>query len=83
MTIHSELPNDNYKPVISKPSLQQYDNYQINNIFSIDIVYTPLPQAPNIAPPPPQVRKSFLAVEMVSPVGMIDCDFNHIANTYK
>jgi hypothetical protein len=83
MTIQSTLPDDNYKPTISKPSLQQYDNYQINDLYCIDIVYLPISDLPNVEPPEPILKKSFLAVEVVAPNTSISCDFNTIANTYK
>lgn len=65
---------DDYLPVIPKPSLQQYDNYQIHDLYCEDIYY---PTAK-----PPVFFKSFLAVERVSPHGEIECDFNQIAMDY-
>jgi uncharacterized protein (DUF1684 family) len=70
--------NDSYLPTISKPSLQQYDNYQIHDLYCRDIIFTDTTLGnTNI------VFKKFLAVETVSPVGSIECDFNAIANQYK
>jgi hypothetical protein len=75
--------DDNRLPAIPKPSLQQYDNYQIHDLYCIDIVYAQIPNLPSITPPQPVLKKSFLAVEMVSPNTSISCDFNAIASTYK
>jgi hypothetical protein len=66
--------DDNYLPLISKPSLQQYDNYQIHDLYCVDIVESPT----NI-----KLFKQFLAVERVSPHGEINCDFNQIAELYE
>lgn len=81
MTIHQILPNDNYKPTVSKPSLQQYDNYQIYDIYCKDIVYSPMVIEGNINSPPPLFKKDFLAVQRFSSIS-IDCDFTQIASTY-
>jgi hypothetical protein len=83
MTIQSELPNDIYKPSVSKPSLQQYDNYQIHDMYCIDIIYSSIPSLPTASVPPSVKQKAWLAVERVSPLGLISCDFGAIAETYK
>jgi hypothetical protein len=69
MTIHSELPNDNYKPVTSKPSLQQYDNYQIYTVICVDKSAS-------------QQFLDFLAIQTYSPF-TIDCDFMAIAHRFR
>ncbi len=38
--INSYLPNDVYKPFADKPSLQQYDNYQIYTLVCRDILFS-------------------------------------------
>jgi hypothetical protein len=76
--IHDELSNDAYKPVVSKPSLQQYDNYQIYDIHCIDIAYA----VSNGAIIQPELQKSFIAVQAYNPTPIL-CDFNQIIATYK
>jgi hypothetical protein len=66
--------NDNYLPTVPKPSLQQYDNYQIHDLYCEDIYYS--------SSLVPVLFRSFLAVERVSPYGEIECDFNQIAMDY-
>jgi hypothetical protein len=84
MSIYSYLPNDSYKPPIDKPELGQYDNYQIYDIYCDDIVYEILTiNGHDVDPPEPVKFKNFLAVERVSPIGAIECDFNAIANIYR
>ena len=77
------LAVDTNNPSIPKPSLQQYDNYQIHDLYCDDIVYQPsvLNYQP-VLPPQPVLFKNFLAVEAYSPHGVIDCDFDAIAITY-
>ena len=66
--------DDNYLPVLPKPSLQQYDNYQIHDFYCVDIINSPTDI---------KLFNQFLAVERVSPDGEIDCDFQEIAELYK
>jgi hypothetical protein len=83
MSIYSYLPNDSYKPPIDKPELGQYDNYQIHDMYCDDIIYQKLIiVGKDVTPPIPVKFKNFLAVERVSPTGLIDCDFNSIASSY-
>jgi hypothetical protein len=60
---------DNYLPSVPKPSLQQYDNYQIYDVVCID-------------KSPTQRFKSWLAVQAYS-TSPVQCDFIAIANTYR
>lgn len=73
------LPDDGYKPIISKPSLQQYDNYQIYSIYCEDIIYNGLPVSSNI--PNPVKQRNFLAVQSIAP-SVIKCDFSQIVDLY-
>jgi hypothetical protein len=36
MAIFDALNNDPYKPVVLKPSLAQWDNYQLHNLYCVD-----------------------------------------------
>jgi hypothetical protein len=75
--------NDRYAPPDSKPSLQQWDNYQIHDLYCDDVLYQPLVVgSKTISPPADAKRNNFLAVERVSPHGSIDCDFEAIAVAY-
>ena len=78
--ISTYLPDDEYKPSISKPSLQQYDNYQIYSVYCEDIVYSSLPASSNI--PIPVKQRNFLAVQSMSPSGLIKCNFSEIVDLY-
>lgn len=60
---------DNRLPAVPKPSLQQYDNYQIYDLVCVDKSTT-------------NQFKDFLAIQAYSPL-QITCDFIAIANTYK
>ena len=60
---------DDYLPVIPKPSLQQYDNYQIYDLICVD-------KSPTIQ------FKNFVAIQAYSPFP-IPCDFIAIANRFK
>jgi hypothetical protein len=61
--------DDDYLPPIPKPSLQQYDNYQIYDLICVDKTVT-------------NQFKNWLAVQAYNP-SVIDCDFISIANTYR
>lgn len=76
--------NDSYAPAVSKSSLQQYDNYQIHDLYCDDIEYRSVTVFSQVIPAPSSVKfKNFLAVERVSPFGEIPCDFETIAKTYS
>jgi hypothetical protein len=68
--------SDNYQgiaddglPPLPKPSLQQYDNYQIYDLVCVDKLVS-------------EKFKHFLAIQAYSPY-QIQCDFVAIANTYR
>jgi hypothetical protein len=83
MSIHGYLPNDAYKPPIDKPSLGQYDPYQLHNIYCDDTEYQPITiNNQNFAAPNKDLFNNWLAVERMSPSGAIECDFNAIAVEY-
>jgi hypothetical protein len=71
---HLADSEDKYAPIISKPSLQQYDNYQIHDLYCDDIKYI----GADI-----KLFNNFLAVQRVSPYGAIECNFEAIAILYK
>lgn len=71
---------DNYLPTDSKPSLQQYDNYQIHDLYCEDIIYQAI-EGTSFVPDPVRNRR-FLAVERVSPHGSIECNFEAIATAH-
>ena len=84
MSVYGNLPNDAYRPPIDKPSLGGYDPYQIHDIYCDDIEYQPLTDSNNnpIDPPDPIKFKNWLAVERISPKGVIECNFEAIAVQY-
>lgn len=59
---------DEYLPPVVKPSLQQYDNYQIYDLVCVDISAN-------------AKLKKWLAIQAYSPTA-ITCDFITIANQY-
>lgn len=61
---------DNSLPLIPKPSLQQYDNFQIYDICCLDDL-----ENPNM------IGDGFLAIQAYS-VEPITCDFIQIVNSY-
>lgn len=69
MSVHDALPDDIYKPVMFKPSLQQYDPYQIYDVVCID-------ESDDV------VFKKFLGIQAYS-ITPIYSDFINIANIYK
>jgi hypothetical protein len=74
---------DDRLPGISKPELQQYDNYQIHDLYCSDILYQDLVLNTATILHPPHIKfKSFLAVEKISIHGEIPFDFEAIALMY-
>jgi hypothetical protein len=61
--------DDEYLPLSPKPSLQQYDNYQIYDLVCVD-------KSPTVK------FKNFLAIQSYS-IKPINCDFISIAIQYK
>ncbi len=61
---------DPYAPPVPKPDLQQYDNYQIHDLYCTDLIFS---DNQNV------IFQHFLAVEAASPLGNILCDFTAIA----
>jgi hypothetical protein len=70
---------DPYAPVVSKPEAQSWDNYQIHDLYCIDIEYIGTTTYSGF---PSEQFKKFLAVEMACPSGAILCDFEAIAIAY-
>ena len=60
---------DDYLPLVPKPSLQQYDNYQIYDLVCIDKAAS-------------QQLLNFLSIQAYSPFD-INCDFVAIANRFR
>lgn len=76
-TIADYLINDDYRPSNPKPHLQQYDNYQIYDLYCEDILNSFNGAIAN------QIQnKSFTAVQKFSPHGNILCDFRALAILY-
>ncbi|MGL6343339.1 MAG: hypothetical protein ACRC80_29895 [Waterburya sp.] len=69
--------DDDRLPAIPKPSLQQYDNYQIYDIYCEDIIYTPLPEGC----PDDILMRDLLAVQKYHPTPIL-FDFDSIAQQY-
>jgi hypothetical protein len=75
--------NDDYRPIVVKPELQQWDNYQINDLYCNDIDYLPIViSGITVSPPPSLIFKNFLAVEKACIYPAIECDFEAIAVAY-
>lgn len=77
--------NDSYAPTVSRPELQQWDNYQIHDLYCDDIIYFPvIVPGESIAtePPPSEKFRSFLAVEKFNPEATISVNFEAIALAY-
>jgi hypothetical protein len=62
--------NDSYLPTISKPSLQQYDNYQIYTLVCIDDTENQI-----------KIGNGFLAIQSFS-IEPIEINFISLVNTY-
>lgn len=70
---------DELVPLYPNLYLQQYDNYEIHDFYCDDINYS----VANVAKPELSVKfQNWLAVERVSPHGIIECDFEAIALLY-
>lgn len=72
---------DSSLPQVHKASLQQYDNYQIYDIFCTDSIRTSVingssPQDSSL------LKRNFLAVQAYDVNGQIPLDFALIATTY-
>jgi hypothetical protein len=72
--------SDPYAPLVPIDSLQQYDNYQIHDLYCIDVIYGSI----NTITSPPSLFRSFLAVEVYrfKQDYIPYTDFNLIAQTY-
>jgi hypothetical protein len=55
-------PDPFYQPSIPRDSTQQYDNWQINDIYCVDVVYSTIPDTPSN--PTDYLFKSWIAVEV-------------------
>jgi hypothetical protein len=73
--------NDPDMPPVSKPSLQQYDNYQIYDLYCVDITIDKT-NYDGSHQQVLQLQTSFLAVQAYS-YSPIKCDFNAIVEQYK
>jgi hypothetical protein len=86
--ISEYMTNDPYAPLVPKPELQQYDNYQIHDLYCVDIVYTNsyIGSISNNTIHPPNLFRSWIAVEVYRNPRQFDylpyTDFNLIAQTY-
>jgi hypothetical protein len=67
---------DNYLTATPNPSLQQYDNYQIHDLYCSERLTEPIVNQPTM------IGKYWIAVERVSPYGAIPFDFEAIAILY-
>lgn len=71
---------DIYLPPVPKPPLQQWDNYQIHDLYCEDIVYVTALETTD--KPDRIIFRNFLAVERFNPIDAIECDFEAIAKAY-
>jgi hypothetical protein len=74
--ISDYLVGDTYAPTVPKPSLQQYDNYQIYSIACEDTIY-PDKETPNI------INKNIVSFQTYDISGKIPINFRKIVDTYK
>jgi hypothetical protein len=84
MALFDKLSNDKYKPAVLKPSLAQWDNYQIHNLYCVDTrrqKITTINGAVNDTADFTITFKSFLAVQAYS-VQDIPCNFDEIVRAY-
>jgi hypothetical protein len=73
--ISDYLVGDAYAPTVPKPSLQQYDNYQIYSIVSEDIIY-PGEEVTDI------INTNIVAFQTYDISGEIPVDFKQYINNY-
>jgi hypothetical protein len=78
--INFYMTGDDYAPVISKPSLQQWDNYQIYDISCVDI-RVDIANSNNLNNSSNISLASFIAVQSYNHTP-IKCNFNNIINIY-
>jgi hypothetical protein len=78
--INAYMTGDIYAPVFFKPSLQQWDNYQIHSVYCVDSIRN---QVIDNAQPTDStsIFKSFLAVQHYH-TSDIPCDFDAICRLY-
>lgn len=73
--------DDKYAPLLPKPELQKYDNYQTYDVYSTDSNFRI-----TFNNEPSYIRsnqlKNLVAVEVFSPLGKARLDFKTIAETY-
>jgi hypothetical protein len=82
-SIFDALNNDPYKPAILKPSLAQWDNYQIHNLYCVDIQKQEITTVGTTANTVDSTIafKSFLAVQAYS-FKDIPCNLDAIVRAY-
>ena len=73
------LINDEYRPLIPKPHLQQYDNYQIHHLYCVDI-FCQKNRDGNVTPDD-LIFQSFIAVQAYD-IADIECNFDEIIQAY-
>lgn len=71
--------NDKDTPLVSKPSLQQYDNYQIYDLYCVDIISDVVVNG--VATVKQNKGISVLAVQAYDP-NIVKCDFNALVTQY-
>jgi hypothetical protein len=83
-SIFDALNNDPYKPAILKPSLAQWDNYQLHNLYCVDTrrqEVTTIGGAVTSTIDSTIVFKSLIAVQAYS-FKDIPCNFDAIVRAY-
>jgi hypothetical protein len=71
---------DVYAPSVPKPAAQQWDNYQIYDLYCTDRIFE-VKKNGVIQPPEKIVFRDFLAVQAYHP-SAIGCDFDAIVRAY-
>lgn len=83
-SVFDALNNDSYKPATLKPSLAQWDNYQLHNLYCVDTHKQEISTVSGVITSTidsSTVFKSFLAVQAYS-FKDIPCDFDAIVRAY-
>jgi hypothetical protein len=79
LPISQYLLNDDYRPSTPKPSLQQWDNYQIHSVYCVDSIRNRIEN--NQSTDATSRFESFLAVQHYH-TSDIPCDFDAICRLY-
>jgi hypothetical protein len=81
--INDYLVGDDYAPKVPKPSLQQYDNYQIHRMYCIDRNYPSIPQLTRSSITTiNEPLSNWIAYELTNNEGSIPINFGSFVEQY-